>query len=401
MTSIQEVEDTSIIRFNRLSDYPLSNLTSKTAIRHLVWLLMSDDNRYSFNSIYQSFIESEGDNWNFDFELPNLLSFNFKGMGFVDGDVFVVNEITEFSTPIINDLPNIEIYHPNKKEPIVFEEGQSDGQRKPLIQVNAEVSELDLKEGVNKNRKHEIYRSKELKQIIKTFNNIEVQRGVLDPKQKKNTEIDETKPNDISGINSGPGVNGNAKELDYQINTGLDDDEEPLTEVKPTDRLKVISNVLTLMASKYENIELISFNSYVCPKPDKINAYYYYEGTEQARAFLWGQLKVDSTYFHILEIDNTGEDEMKISTPVIEFKQGVEYYSQVISILSSCVEAKFKWDSKVIKGNAEIVEYISHPAKTFETGSEDHINRWLGYFINRLKKIGYDLEVTEKEDNEA
>ncbi|WP_316250577.1 Tn7-like element transposition protein TnsE [Catenovulum sp. 2E275] len=394
MANIEEYPDKSIIRFNRFSDYPLSNLSSTTALKHLVWLLMSDENRSSFNSIFEHLVNNEDNYCDFCFTPPDLTGWKFKAKGYFYNDIFYANEITEFRTSPIGHLPDIEIYHPNKKEPIVLDDGGNDtGQRKPHVKVSGKPDELDFKSGVNPKRRHSIYKSPELKQIFNMVNHIEVLPGEKDPRRKPMVEVDDDKPSEQSGINHKNGE-GEAKEFDYQINTGTEDSEmemqpDELTKVESTDRLKVIEHLINALSAEYSNLVVVSINTYRCPKPAKNISNYYYENTQEARVFLWAKLSIGPTSLHILEIDNAGHQKMKISTPIIEFKQSLEPVNGVVKIIQSCVDSGFKWNTETIKECAQTVRYVTHPAKKFETGDKAHIKRWMSYFITQLRKLGY------------
>tara|TARA_B110000211_G_scaffold235033_1_gene308756 strand:+ start:16130 stop:17740 length:1611 start_codon:yes stop_codon:yes gene_type:complete len=386
LATVERLGENAEIRFNRLSDYPLSNLTSQTALKHLVWLLLSEDNRRSFNSIYQKFIECSDQNWHFDFEPPDLTLWKFSAKGYFEGDDFFVNEINEMHSNKIDGLPDIHIYHPNKKEPIFIDKLTEGGSKPPRMTISGKPDALDFKSGVNPKRKHSIFKSDELKQRIHLQTNIAVQAGTISPRRKPKIDIDDALPANTTGLNQGKG-NGDAKEFDYQVNTGSEDDIT-LTEANCSDRLEVMRSVINQMVAMYGHIKVLEINTYKCPNPNKAVRGYYYDGTQEPRVFLWGQLLVGEREIHILEVDNSGENTKKISTPVIEFGLGITACAAVKKIMQAYVDAGMKWDTSVITTNASSAKYINHPAGKFETGDEAHINRWLGYFTKQFREMG-------------
>ncbi|WMO18627.1 hypothetical protein [Vibrio alginolyticus] len=95
------VDDTGkecFIRFNRSSDYPLKNLNSKDACKHLRWLLLNPEATRSFNSIYSKLQQDESTEWNFNFEPPALKNWRFKLAGEYDESDPMLFHVEEIKT---------------------------------------------------------------------------------------------------------------------------------------------------------------------------------------------------------------------------------------------------------------------------------------------------------------
>lgn len=156
MATIETDKNGSIIRFNKLSDYPLKNLNSKSACEHLRWLLLNPYARKSFNSIYQHLLEEKTSCWKFNFSPPPLKGFRFKLLGEYDRQnpmIFYVEEIKQVNTPHFDYGKKVSISHPKKKELIPVE--PKNGKR-PEVNRSDPDPKLDFKAAPGTNRKRDI-----------------------------------------------------------------------------------------------------------------------------------------------------------------------------------------------------------------------------------------------------
>lgn len=124
MAFIDTDKSETIIRFHKLSDYPLKNLDSKDACEHIRWLLLNRDAKRSFNSIYQHLIEEKSANWKFSFSPPPLKGWGFRLFGEYDQEdtmLFYVEEIKRVRTPYFDYGKKVTISHPKKRKLISVE----------------------------------------------------------------------------------------------------------------------------------------------------------------------------------------------------------------------------------------------------------------------------------------
>ncbi len=154
------VDDTGkecFIRFNRSSDYPLKNLNSKDACKHLRWLLLNPEATRSFNSIYDKLQQDENSGWNFNFEPPPLKSWRFKFAGEYDESdpmLFHVEEIKTVYSSSFNYGKKVSIYHPKKVDVIPLE--PSNGKR-PEINRTDPNPQLDFEATPGSHIKRDVF----------------------------------------------------------------------------------------------------------------------------------------------------------------------------------------------------------------------------------------------------
>ncbi|WP_282177309.1 hypothetical protein [Vibrio nereis] len=98
MAVVDDSGEECFIRFNRSSDYPLKNLNSKDACKHLRWLLLNPEATRSFNSIYSKLQQDENSEWSFNFEPPPLKNWRFKLAGEYDESDPMLFHVEEIKT---------------------------------------------------------------------------------------------------------------------------------------------------------------------------------------------------------------------------------------------------------------------------------------------------------------
>lgn len=396
MAIVDDIGKECIIRFNRMSDYPLKNLDSKRACKHLRWLLLNPDARRSFNSIYQQLQQDESTSWSFNFSPPPLTNWRFKLAGEYDKHdqtLFHVEEIKTVYSSSFNYEKRVSIYHPKKVDVISVE--PSNGKR-PEVNRSDPDPQLDFQATPGKYRKHDVVSEEGFRFYCDTEDDANVlpskRLSIVTPSVNP---AEEPKP-DVSAVGHGTAA-GEAQELDWAINR--DDHDEPTLpeepeepeEVAPTDNFhifeKVIKQLMTL-----PDYEHISTQCLAIPKPDNSSMIYKNKHTQDARTFHCAYFSYQEIPLVIIEVDISDINEKhKLGSRLFGFSEDGK--EGLMHVMKACSEKGVHWDSSVNQEHCSVVVEIKHPSRTkkvdgesvFRTESE-YETAWIEAFDRAVKR---------------
>ena len=138
MAHVESIQETTIIRFSTLADYPASNLNYQRERVHLAWLYLDEDARRSFESIYRYMQGRSDENWHFQFDPPPMKDWTLRARGYFTkrGD-FIVESIKKIKHPGFSRHQNVIFMHPRYKKMIpVFDQGDTGAANNPKIENN-------------------------------------------------------------------------------------------------------------------------------------------------------------------------------------------------------------------------------------------------------------------------
>nr|WP_253821206.1 hypothetical protein [Vibrio rotiferianus] len=364
MATVVTAQGETVIRFHRLSDYPLKNLESKSACAHIRWLLINPDAKQSFNSIYQELLSDKSPSWKFRFSPPPLKGWRFRLLGSFDRDdptLFYVEEIKRVNTPYFDYGPKVSIYHQTKRDLIPV--GPKNGKR-PNVNRSDPDPQLDLQATPGVNRKRDVVSEGGFRFICDADDDVKVLPG------KEQSHVAPTVNNTgepkpyITGV--GHAVDGgSAQELDWAINR--DDTDEPntpkeLQEVAPTDNFQVFERVIKKLM-KLPDFLHHSTQCLAMPKPGNNSLVYKNKFTQEPRTYHCAYFNYLNNPLVIIEIDiNDIKDTHKLGSRLFGFsksgKEGLMY------VMKACSEKGVHWDASVNQEHCSVVIEIKHPSRT-------------------------------------
>ncbi|MEZ8601610.1 MULTISPECIES: hypothetical protein [Vibrio] len=370
MATIDTVQGESVIRFHRLSDYPLKNLDSKSACEHLRWLLLNPDARRSFNSIYQHLLEEEMLNWEFVFSPPPLKGWRFKLLGEYDQEdsmLFHVIEIKRVNAPYFDYEKKVSISHPRKRELIPVE--PKNGKR-PEVNRSDPDSQLDFQATPGTHRKRDVVSEEGFRFVCDSDDEVKVISGRELSRVIPTINMNEEPKPDVSGVGHGSAT-GSAQELDWAINRDDTDDPLPLEEPKevpPTDNFqifeKVINKLMKLLDYKHHSTQCLAM-----PKPDNNSLIYKNKFTQEPRTYHCAYFSYQDIPLVIIEVDISDiNDKHSLGSRLFGFSEsGKDGLSHV---MKACSEKGVHWDSKANEEHCSVVVEIKHPFRTKKVDGE-------------------------------
>lgn len=368
MALADESGDVSTIRFNRMSDYPLTNLRSNKAKHHLVWLLFDKDARRSFGSIYQSLLDSETSEWHFDFIPPNLKGWNIAMLGaFSESDpaLFHADEIIGLHNPYFEYLKPVDIYHPSHREAISIDPV---GGKRPEINRPDPDPQLNIPQIPKIGRKLDLVNEMGFSFTFGSGMNVRVQPG------KELKRVSPIVKEDSNVVPSEAGVghateDGAAQELDYGLNRDDSDHEIKLAET--TERFNLFKMVIADLVSQV-GYQHISTTCYELPKPRNGKGAYINKKTGKPRVFHVAQFYYSGWPLMVIEVDIEDlRPKHTLSTRVFGFHGDSE--AGFNAVMQSCADAGVHWNADVIDEHCSVFGVVKHPNKTtkVEEGKDD------------------------------
>jgi hypothetical protein len=361
MATIEKAKNESIIRFHKLSDYPLKNLDSKRACEHIRWLLLNPDAKRSFNSIYQNLLQNKMPNWKFNFSPPSLKGWRFKLLGNYEQEdpwLFHVDEITRVHTPHFDYGKKVSIYHPNKRQLIPIE--PKNGKR-PEVNCSDPDPHLDFQETPSTHKKRDVVSEEGFKFICFSDDEVKVQPGKDQPRVTPTVNINEEPKPDISGV--GHAINGgSAQEIDWAINR--DDLDEPTTpeelkEVAPTDNFQIFEKVINKLM-KLPDYEHHSTQCLSMPEPNNSSLVYLNKITQEARTYHCAYFRFKELPLVIIEIDISDiKNKHSLGSRLFGFSKNGK--DGLIKVMKACSEKGVHWDASVNEEHCSVVSKIKHP----------------------------------------
>lgn len=370
MAVVDDIGEECIIRFNKLSDYPLKNLSHKNPCKHLRWLLLNPEATRSFNSIYGKLQQDENTEWNFNFEPPPLKNWRLKIAGEYDNDdpmLFYVEEIiTVYSSSFKYDK-KVSIYHPKKTDVIPVE--PSNGKR-PEINRTDPDPQLDFQATPGNYRKRDIVSEEGFQFICDSEDDVKVMPGKALSSVVPNVNATEEPKPDVSGIGHGTAT-GSAQELDWAINRSdcgdLTEPEAP-KEVAPTGNFQLFEKVIKQLM-KLPDYEHKGTQCLAMPKPGNTSLIYKNKLTQEARTYHCAYFYYQQTPLVIIEVDISDiNDKYSLGSRLFGFSESGK--DGLAHVMKACSEKGVSWDSSVNKTYCSVVVGIKHPFRTKKVDGE-------------------------------
>jgi hypothetical protein len=364
MATIDTAKNESVIRFHKLSDYPLKNLDSKSACEHIRWLLLNPDAKRSFSSIYQYLQEDITPNWKFNFSPPPLKGWRFKLLGNNDQEdptLFHVEEIKRVHTPHFDYGKKVSIYHSKKRALIPIE--PKNGKR-PEVNRSDLDPHLDFQATPATHKKRDVVSEEGFKFICVSDDEVKVQPGKEQPRVTPTVNMNEEPKPDISGV--GHAINGgSAQELDWAINR--DDLYEPTTpeelkEVAPTDNFQIFEKVINKLM-KLPDYDHHSTQCLAMPEPDNSSLIYMNKFTQEARTYHCAYFSYQELPLVIIEIDISDiKYKHNLGSRLFGFSKNGK--DGLINVMKACSKKGVHWDASVNQEHCSVVLKIKHPFRT-------------------------------------
>ncbi|MEZ9880132.1 hypothetical protein [Vibrio sp. 10N.261.51.E5] len=379
MAVVDDAGEECIIRFNRSSDYPLKNLNSKDACKHLSWLLLNPEATKSFNSVYSKLQQDESTEWNFNFEPPPLKKWRLEIAGEYDRDdpmLFYVEEIITVYPSSFKCDKKVSIYHPKKVD--VIPVGPSDGKR-PEINRTDPDPQLDFQATPGNYRKRDVVSEKGFRFICDLEDDVKVMPGKALSRVVPNVNATEEPKPDVSAVGHGTAT-GSAQELDWAINRSDCDDTtlpEAPKEVAPTGNFqlfeKVIQKLMMLPDYQFQWTRCLAM-----PKPDNASLIYKNKLTQEARTFHCAYFYYRQTPLVIIEVDISDiNDKHSLGSRLFGFSEnGKDGLAQV---MKACSEKGVRWDAKANQEHCSVVVEIKHPSRTKKVEGESVLRTEIEY----------------------
>ncbi|MFG0605167.1 hypothetical protein ACF8CX_05435 [Vibrio mimicus] len=370
MAVVDDIGKECFIRFNRSSDYPLKNLNSKDACKHLRWLLLNPEATRSFNSIYSKLQQDDSTEWNFNFEPPPLKNWRFKLAGEYDESdpmLFHVEEIKTVYSSSFNYGKKVSIYHPKKVDVIPVEPSN---RKRPEINRTDPDPQLDFEATPGSHRKRDVFSEEGFRFVCDTEDEVTVSPGKALSRVAPNVNTTEEPKPDTSGVGHGT-ANGSAQELDWAINRSDCDDPtnpEAPKEVAPTGNFqlfeKVIKQLMKLPDYAHKGTQCLAM-----PKPDNASLIYKNKLTQEARTFHCAYFYYRQTPLVIIEVDISDiNDKHSLGSRLFGFSESGK--EGLVHVMKACSEKGVRWDAKVNEEHCSVVVEIKHPFRTKKVEGE-------------------------------
>lgn len=393
MATVESIQEKTIIRFHRSSDYPLKNLDSKSACAHIRWLLLNPDAKRSFNSIYQELLLDKSYNWTFRFSPPPLKGWRFKLLGEFDQEdsmLFHVEEIKRVNTPYFDYGAKVYISHPKKRELVPVELNHG---KRPEINRSDPDPQLDLQALPGTTRKRDVVSEEGFRFICDTDDDVRVLPGVDQAHVIPTVNMKEEPKPDITGV--GHAVdNGNSQELDWAINR--DDVDEPSLpeepqQVAPTDNFQLFEKVIKMLMEN-SGYEHHSTQCLAMPKPNNNSMIYKNKITKSPRTYHCAYFSYLKNPLVIIEVDISDiKDKHKLGSRLFGFSENGN--EGLMHVMKACSEKGVHWDSTVNQKYCSVVVEIRHPVRTklrsgksIDRTESEYSHAWLRKFDKAVKE---------------
>lgn len=371
LATTEFINGTTHIKFNDLSDYPLSNLKSKCSRAHISWLLLDENARKSFNSILKFWMEETTNYWAFEFTPPNLKDWTITGLGELiqSGSIIVIEELLRLNNPVFSYPGKIEIFHPRSRNPVSID---PHGGQPPEIDPVDKEPEINLGKlprlGKKLDKISDPVFSFTFENNINTELNIEKSIPKITPRfNDKNDPIKEE-----TGVGHAD-KNGSALELDYGINR-TNENEHHATELsqgEPTAKFQIFKEAAEELIRK-KHFQVIQINCYEFPVPKKGNLRALRTQNQKPLLFYLAAFHYRNLPFAIIEVDTeTLLKKHTLSTLIIGMSSDAT--ESIQKIMQSCSDMGVRWDHISIKDVCHVIRTCNHPYKQRQIGNKLHV----------------------------
>ncbi len=348
--------------------------------KHLAWLLLDEQIKALFDSIY-SFRNKKayrlGNNlrWNFNFSPPSLENCVVKARGWYveETDMFLVFEILNLKNIEHNVRENIEFLHPNNKERVSGERTTKGG----IFVPEPEGVEVDLEEDPSSNNHH--YRI-DTPPIGLYFNEeINTQRIYTSKKQVDGGRPDES-------VDGGKTANELGVQEGIESGTNPQADFDQLKSDENTNAYKnkfVSFEKMLVELAKHPNLTLLSKIIRPLPRVGRCRMHLLESGTP--RCYMHARFKLPNQEIrHVLEID-TSDGQRAMSTQILGFRNENQSENIINDLLEKTVKQSLRWHTATHKIHCDLFVGVSHPSiSKIGIISNEHLLKWRDRFVEQL-----------------
>ncbi|WP_345195885.1 Tn7-like element transposition protein TnsE [Kistimonas scapharcae] len=360
LATTEQDQNTSTITFNRLSDFSVSSLQSRSAQAHLIWLLFDERARKGFSSIYESLLLCGRSEWSFDFEPPCLDGWVAKVAGPVGDqveDIFYTQEITALHNPSFFYQNKVLIFHPNLKKVVCVDPKDK---RRPVVDKPDQDPLLDLQSIPKLGGKRDIVSEAG---FSFTFGN-EIPSQLVPEKQENKLSPAVTSGAKNTAERTGvghAGKEGTSQELDFGINRSEEDPQGDLKSAEGASRFQLFQEVITQLI-ELEGYQHIAIKCYELPKPITHRSAYINKDTGKPRVFHVAYIRYLGLPLLIVEVDMDDYAPKKtLSTRVFGFNS--DPLKSFRAIMQGCSDNGVRWDTKIINQHCGVSDFAKHPQR--------------------------------------
>ncbi|MGC3873260.1 Tn7-like element transposition protein TnsE [Halomonas sp. GXIMD04776] len=361
---------------------PVSTLKKKAYRNLLAWLLLNEDVRRSFDSIWmllnRDLRERNGyQRWQFDFDPPITLDgvkVNVRGPYDSDDREMLIWEISGLQgLNARTSEQEIYFHHPSLKLPVRGtggDRGSSGAQGADDIEVDTEQEPDEAKE----------------RQLIElpmediVFSNTATTKLAYNGKkagilgQEVQGELEGPNNPKVLGIGDDV-IGGSIAPGEYQQ---LEAEEQQYS-----NRFVMLKKIIRQIAG--ESGGKISLQELkVQPLPQLPRCSYHKMKDEQPRCYLTARFRLeDGRERYILEVD-TSDNKKKMSTRIVGFKSGLEIDNRIEKIFKGVVKNSLSWPGSMCR-SCEVLYSVHHPKDSESDKCEDRMASWRLRINSRLK----------------
>ncbi|PKG54373.1 Tn7-like element transposition protein TnsE, partial [Halomonas sp. MES3-P3E] len=367
---IEETDETTIINVDWVAKYPVSQLESKNKRAHFSWLLLDEDVKRSFGSIYEAWISKNTLQWMFDFSPPNMKNWKLKVLGEIEhvpnlGQVFVVREAVGVQNPKKFHDKEIKVFHPD------FKNKSSKGLHDNFLRQFSERMDNNPEMALNipPSKTKRAYTINDNTFSFSLNPGVSISKSTDKTSKKPSAKPAEDAEVINDKVSAGNSLDhGDARELENNTNVNdfqgkpEPDEKSKLVEIKPTEKFFIFEEVIKDLKKKYsytvETMKCYNLNnsSNNEKKLDTIN-------DEPIRCHI-AVVKYKGIYFTIVDVDT--EIIIKkhfLSNLLISFSGDSD--ASLTDILEGCFKNGVKWDKAIIKQHAATFRLNRHPNKYY------------------------------------
>jgi hypothetical protein len=371
------------IRFPDSTMYPVSNLASVKARRHLAWLLLDQEAKRSFFSIYQNF-QKHSDEIAFELEPPNLAGWRLEVavLNLEEDRVMQVQRIEGVEKAnMLESFSEIEIHHPKKKFKAKSSSDKKAGKGGKIVDPDVDPT-LDLGEMPSFGGRLHTERLKGF-----SFNVPDIgSTTIIGEDESKSVAVipdsEQPKKPDIAGIGL-PSKDGAAQEFNPVSNLE-DDGVDEVTEDLPHKFLMFEKAIYDL--EKLHWITLDSIKCGVFPEPTNRSNVVYQVRYDGRLKYFVATLTIGQSKLVLLEPDTTSLIKEKgSSTLILGLKADATKHFQ--EILQQFSDSGAQWNRNFARDRCDFFVACTHP-NVRENGlmvpEYVYVRRWADRLADKL-----------------
>lgn len=394
LANIESGGDRTLIRFNRLSDYPASNLRSRSSRFHLAWMFLDQQARKSFGSIFENWVKRDGSAWSFEFKPPDLQGWTISAFGAFEENYkehfFEIEEVVSLHNPIFDYSNKIEIYHPRFREPLPL---VPPGGKNPVIDPVDSDPDLNLQGLPLLGRRLDSITDQRFSFTFGNELNIALNVDKRRPQVPPTVNQDSDPRKEEAGVGHAE-ESGTTQELDYGINRTDEGDEQvaDLIPAESTARFKLFKQVIEELVER-EHYRAGEIRCYELPWPNTKRLTALRTETGKPALFHLATLYYSELPLVVIEVDTESlKKNHALSTLVASF--GGDVVKGIRNVMQACSDDGVRWNKRVIKDHCNVFVLCKHPHRITH-GNEDaqvrtpdeYHQAWVGILEKRVEQV--------------